>query len=592
VRNQYNFGYGLIDLKKKKYLNLILVFLIVGGLILALSGQKLFQVTQGTCKVARPYFGSINCELSDNYESEYVTNGGTITTRSPNTQVYGMTADFTCPAIGYASKRWKVIDVTTNSVLFECNDGTKYCGKTPPVVPEVIPQGHTIRFIAECYSILGSKPPDTNPQLQIRYRPAMLKLYMDSGNGFIPNTKWCTFNEIWDKDYSVAGKYMDSLKEETPTSKPNILSVLGFQTPPGNLLTSQPNQLSVGQSYWIAYDWVERPDLIVNDWNGKKVYCNPINLQLYEFGQVNTYSGACYLVPSSSIKSVECCESDTCKAKYGNDYFCDKTTFTCKTTAECRIDSDCGSTGSYCSYSGGKYYLSKQGCVNGKCVTTKEEVKCCNGQDGGPNSCPANYYCDYKEGCKPIISSVECPPGMCCKGPKYVERSCPTGLKCCPTNDPYLGMCKDTCETICNFNNKCEPDRGETPANCVDCQQTNYCNNNKICEPERGENEYNCNDCRKQINLNYLWAGLAGLLAFLILGKKDIEKKDWVGILIALIFGSIIFLLVSWVLDRLVTVLFGSLLVSILGGVALYFLGPFILAIVTIFVMIIKAIKG
>ena len=53
--------------------------------------------------------------------------------------------------------------------------------------------------------------------------------------------------------------------------------------------------------------------------------------------------------------------------------------------------------------------------------------------------------------------------------------------------------CPEDCG--CNYNGICEPERGETAANCPDCVEP-ICNNNGICEPELGENCQNCpEDC-------------------------------------------------------------------------------------------------
>jgi hypothetical protein len=131
---------------------------------------------------------------------------------------------------------------------------------------------------------------------------------------------------------------------------------------------------------------------------------------------------------------------------------------------------------------------------------------------------------------------------------------------------------------------------------CVDHKCTVYqvCNNNGICEPEKGENANNCpNDCKQfNFNWNYLWAGLAGLLSFLIIGQKDIKEKNWVGLTIAGIVGIIVGFAVFFILENLVKILIGGVLGLIFGGIILYFLGPAILFIVTILMAIIRTIRG
>jgi hypothetical protein len=98
---------------------------------------------------------------------------------------------------------------------------------------------------------------------------------------------------------------------------------------------------------------------------------------------------------------------------------------------------------------------------------------------------------------------------------------------------------------------------------------------------------------KKEINWwNVLWSGLAGLLAFLTVGKKALREKDWIGILIALIIGVMIFLIVGWILNNLIKILIGGVLGMVLGGVILYFLGPAILFVVIILMEIIRTVRG
>jgi hypothetical protein len=81
----------------------------------------------------------------------------------------------------------------------------------------------------------------------------------------------------------------------------------------------------------------------------------------------------------------------------------------------------------------------------GRCVSSKEQVKCCTGDDGGPNVCGAGKYCDYSKGCQTVIQ--KCPSNACCKsGGQYLPQDCPSGLQCCIGSDSFVGECKKNCE--------------------------------------------------------------------------------------------------------------------------------------------------
>jgi hypothetical protein len=89
----------------------------------------------------------------------------------------------------------------------------------------------------------------------------------------------------------------------------------------------------------------------------------------------------------------------------------------------------------------------------------------------------------------------------------------------------------------------------------------------------------------------YVWAGLAGLLAFLIIGRKDIEEKKWVGITIAGIIAFIIAIIVWWIAENWVMIAISLGLLAILGGVAMWLIPGLFTAILTIFAVIIGTIR-
>jgi hypothetical protein len=195
-------------------------------------------------------------------------------------------------------------------------------------------------------------------------------------------------------------------------------------------------------------------------------------------------------------------------------------------------------------------------CTNGKCVWSETPVECCYDVN-----CPDGYECSQEHKCVKILKQkTTCPYECCVNDPDYFDKVCPNNIA------------------------------------CVDHKCTVYqvCNNNGICEPEKGENANNCpNDCKQfNFNWNYLWAGLAGLLSFLIIGQKDIKEKNWIGLTIAGIVGVVAGFAVFFILENLVKILIGGVLGLIFGGIILYFLGPAILFIVMILMAIIRTIRG
>jgi hypothetical protein len=239
----------------------------------------------------------------------------------------------------------------------------------------------------------------------------------------------------------------------------------------------------------------------------------------------------------------------------GENAFCDPQTFTCKPKGEvgCKYDWECG-TQTICDYT--TKTLKTPKCQNGKCTFVEQPVECCYDVN-----CPSGYMCDADHKCKQIT---------------HPKTTCP--YECCVNDVDYFD----------------KPCANNVP--CVDHKCTYYqiCNNNGICEADKGENSNNCpSDCKEiKFNWNYLWAFLAGLLSFLIIGQKDIKKRDWIKITIAGILGLFVGVITFFILENLTKIILGSVLAMIFGGIILWFLGPAILAIVAIFMAIIRTIRG
>jgi hypothetical protein len=234
----------------------------------------------------------------------------------------------------------------------------------------------------------------------------------------------------------------------------------------------------------------------------------------------------------------------------GSDGFCDPETFTCKQTSSCRYDWECG-VQEICDYTTKKIKIPK--CELGKCVFKEKPVECCYDVN-----CPSGYMCDADKKCKQITHpKTACPYECCVNDPDYFDKPCKDNVPCIEHTCTYYEKC--------NKNGICDKDLGETPKNCP-------------------------SDCR-EVNWNYLWAILAGLLSFLILGGNDIRKKDYIGISISLIIAIVIGFATFWILENLMKILLGGILGLALGGIAMWLFGPIILAFISLIVSIIKAIK-
>jgi len=159
--------------------------------------------------------------------------------------------------------------------------------------------------------------------------------------------------------------------------------------------------------------------------------------------------------------SVQCCpNTDSC----GPNAVCDPETFTCKETAECTYDWQCGK-GVICDYA--NKVIKEPVCQGGKCTyRTVQNVECCY-----DSQCPAGYFCSSEYKClqKPITKE-KCPWECCVNEKYYFDKPCPSGEVCCADH-----TCRQNCDNViykCNYNGKCEPEIGENKHNCRDCRGT------------------------------------------------------------------------------------------------------------------------
>ena len=406
-----------------------------------------------SCQVARPWYGSVNCKEEGTWSDPvYKYDGGIYQCDVENCRIANYD-NFNCNVLGTL---WKGLSITKNdTTILECS--ASYLSPmscTKGNVPLAFYKGDVIKIDFWCSNgITSYNPSSDNPKVEIRYMPIKLELNFDSGYNFIDNTEFCDINPIWNsygQKQPSNPSQLQSMNVVTDLFSQNS----GTSIPSDTLGVLTPKKLEVGQGYWLVYDWVTRPDLIVKQYQNMPVWCNPADHSLTKFEEVKTQSDSCYYIPTQRLsQKVDCCNSDECKMTYNEQSILCTDDFKCGYEKSCLSDFDCGAVSQTCQKEGTRYYTVKAFCDkskldsygNGKCSSSKQEVKCCTGQDGGPNTCGSGMYCKYDEGCIKIL--LDCPSGMCCNsGGDYKQATCPSNLKCCPTSDPIIGECKESCE--------------------------------------------------------------------------------------------------------------------------------------------------
>lgn len=103
-----------------------------------------------------------------------------------------------------------------------------------------------------------------------------------------------------------------------------------------------------------------------------------------------------------SAKQVQCCGDNDC----GNNFFCDRDTWTCKEEVECIRDTDCG-VSEQCDFT--IPALKKPTCNSGICGFDETQVDCCSDVN-----CPSGQFCDANKECKVRQAAcTECPYECC-----------------------------------------------------------------------------------------------------------------------------------------------------------------------------------
>lgn len=418
------------------------------------------QQTNEKCDVARPWFGSVNCQEEDQWSALInVPNSQSWACTTPDCQIASYD-QFSCNVFGTVYKGVKI--TRGQSVILDCS--TNYiAGNTLDCktgnIPIDLHSGDIITVDFWCNNIVSTFSPPGSPNVQVRYRPIALKLHYDSGENFVSGTEQCKMDNVYNQYYSKQPSSPSLIQSISSTIQTTLFpNSAGITIPSNNIVGNlQPKDLQVDQGYWLVYDWVTRPDLIISyTKDNTPVWCNVADHSLTKFEKVTTQGQNCYLIPTQRLsQQVECCSSDECKLAYSDQSVQCTNDFKCGYDKSCLSDFDCGGSSSTCEVSNGQYYLTSSSCDKskldsygkGKCVSAKQQVSCCTGQDGGPNTCGAGSFCDYSKGCQTILQ--KCPSGACCKeGGQYLVQDCPSGQQCCASSTSLIGECKTSCNPV------------------------------------------------------------------------------------------------------------------------------------------------
>ena len=448
------------------------------------------------CPVARPYFGSINCEKYQ--QVPYNVFGGLQFSVGPNYGVHDARAVGMQRASSTGNCAWGDIirlDLIDYNINFGTSTRTEICRTQQEnfnqnicnqgALRQNILNGHTYTVDVYCRGIIGNQyahPSPTDFIITYQYTNEIYKIYFDSAHSIpLTNTIGCKSQDLYDAYYTQYNKDMKkdqanplNLDKITNSINSGLMALIPFQAgtgsasvPAGSFITDVPMDAKAGDAFVIITDWkLALPGLSTYAYKGQEVYCDQFggfrNHRLIAFDTIRTgFAGQdyCYTIPTRTILTgVECCYSGECQAFYNDaSYSCDTTTFTCKKSIACYSDLQCG-TQQYCSYQNGKFMMQGSACINGQCTTTNQEVKCCPSGTSGAN-CPAGTYCKIDEGCK--VEIQKCPDGACCTtGEEYIFQTCGSDKPvCCPTSNKNLGWCKKT-QAECNC----------ITANCGICQ--------------------------------------------------------------------------------------------------------------------------
>ena len=288
-------------------------------------------------------------------------------------------------------------------------------------------------------------------------------------------------------------------------------------------------------------------------YNGKGAECVASQLQLYgcrkgteicleqdklpfitKCSDTMSTPSRCDLIES---RPVECCpQTSSC----GPNAFCDPITFTCKNTAQCTYDWECGQA-TACDFS--TKTLKKPVCQAGQCASqVLQTVECCYDVN-----CPTGYFCDSDYKCKQQVCQKSTCPFECCErentgGPNncgYFDKPCPEGQSC--------------------VDHKCSGGGGG-----IDLEMWAI-----------------------------IFAIIVGALAFFMSGGvKNYKEEEYDSLAISAIFAIVAGLIAWYVVLNWQTILLSLGILAILGGLAIWFFPVAILFFIWFVSKAIKTAKG
>ncbi|MDO8428034.1 MAG: hypothetical protein Q7S92_02360 [Candidatus Diapherotrites archaeon] len=431
---------------------------------------------QEQCQIAAPIFGVVKCdsantEQMDDKSYEFI-NGATISSidipcvsecqidsKASITDPQGRSLnnsdnDF-CEGPGWRLEL-KIVDIKyPSNILWSFAWGSGETGAN--LFPFVFTFGKTIRVTGQCIGFTVNKPIRAGSKIEVAVRKIYLYEHPDNFTDFsqIPNTIGCIPNDFAQK-YSqqkiVSGNLPNSYYENATSVKsvdPTYKSVDEISQS-----LTDPLNLHAGETYAFLSGWKIIPDIgvIYNKDNLPNGYCGggaPGSRQLFSFSKITSASGACYMIPTTVQRTVECCYSEDCKFKDPTGaLLCDPNTFSCTDKKPCNSDLECQVPGQATCFNKSqtdwRCDLTQKTWpnFNGVCVKSIKPVLCCSDSE-----CSSDEYCNKEEGCKSRYIRQECPYGSCCSaGGTYVQKDCDQGQQCCKPEGSFVGACKDSCE--------------------------------------------------------------------------------------------------------------------------------------------------
>lgn len=406
------------------------------------SGWPQFGVVRCEIDVsAQPSYNKISYTPYDTYSTAtYSCNGKCDIENSGS-----ITNNFTCPAL--YSQRWEVY---RSGTLIASSGG--FWGGGFSSFPIEFNDQDNISIKSWCSYYVGSAKVNDTAYVSIKtWNKYLYETTPDWSRHKVESTVGCA-PQTWISTYlnqSIsAGSVPQSWVDATGATKDSLSAHQNVQYNLQNLPTVMP----IDTDYSYFYKWITVPEinLIYNKEGEVGGYCGGTtgNRKLFSYQEITTLGGNCYLIPSAVQRNVECCYNEDCKWSSAKST-CDTTTFSCSDKKPCNSDVECQVPGQTTACSNKQEVVwrcdttQKWHPYAGTCVQETKNVACCSDTECGPDQ-----YCNKEKGCLDKYTLTDCPQNKCCKpGGRYKEQACPSSLICCPSPDPIIGDCKETCET-------------------------------------------------------------------------------------------------------------------------------------------------